>query len=877
MGKKIKNRHELLERREKASSSSRSNDDVHNSFELSAFFSCLLCLMNKLCVLRRRRLPVSGYRSSIFSFVRSVVKEHHSMHFQRLLFLVFSLCVVGLIAQSKKQKPQEFRHHCIHDTLRYEEAKTYQPLKLTPDPNYNRKRFASQTSAPPLHEPIRIFLSPILDNDPYTCYSVGQQVQTGQGPYSCTSQDILTATLKQFLLNIVNDAITILEGTLNVVPMQGNLILGTSNCGAQPPVSVPQEYQTTGVPNADYVLFLTARPIVNMGSDNSVLAYGLSCLANSINRPVAGQINFNPSALNTDPDFYRAQVRIALHELSHALGFTYQKFSQFVQWVNSTTAVPIPPSQTLSVVQSSTLNKQVTYIITPIATSTVQSYFGCSSLPGLELEDGGGPGTAGSHPEKRVFQNEYLTGEATSFPIFSNISLSVFADSGWYQLNYTYVESLVWGRGMGCNFAMNHCVPPNWPSNDGYYCSDTTGLVETCTFDRIGYGICNLVTYNQPLPPQFQYFSNPDLGGIDMLADYCPYMQSNTLCIQSYGTGNSAPGRTLSDITSAGETYCATCRCFSSSLGQPTGLATDNRCYNVTCAAPNDLRVQIGGVWYQCPYGGGSISNVIGFGGSLTCDPQLADTLCLEAPMVPAEQWPVYESISPTEGAPGSQVTITGRNFNLTGSMSVTIGAPCTNVVINSDTQLVATIADASNFGDPIYLTRPQLAVIITDGRGLTDYKTNQYIVDVSLNSNYFAALGQWIKNNPVWFVLILLAFIIPIICLIYCCRKCCCKKKKKPTRGKYRVSVAQNYNHNSAKQQHIAPQSLRPSSTSYPVQEQTLNYDPSNSAPYFTTPAPTAVVAAPPLSPGIPPSSPQPQVDVDSQSDPSEVSVSST
>lgn len=76
----------------------------------------------------------------------------------------------------------------------------------------------------------------------------------------------------------------------------------------------------------------------------------------------------------------------------------------------------------------------------------------------------------------------------------------------------------------------------------------------------------------------------------------------------------------------------------------------------------------------------------------------------------------------------------TGRNFMLTSSMSVTIGAPCTNVVVNSDTELVATIADSSNFGDPIYLTRPKLAVVITDARGLTDYRKVFFHLSISHN-----------------------------------------------------------------------------------------------------------------------------------------------
>lgn len=226
---------------------------------------------------------------------------------------------------------------------------------------------------------------------------------------------------------------------------------------------------------------------------------------------------------------------------------------------------------------------------------------------------------------------------------------------GWYfeiSRISSFSDFFVWDSSFelflllqGCNFALNRCVPPNWPSDNGYYCSDTSGLNQKCTFDRTGYGICNLVTYNQPLPSQFQYFSDPSLGGIDTLSDYCPYTQSNTLCIQSYGSGNSALGRNLNDLAAGGETYCPTCRyisllffvllrvtisfsfwyiswnrCFSSSLGKPTGLTPTNRCYNVTCAAPDDLRVKVDGIWYSCPYGGGSIKDVVGYGGEITCD-----------------------------------------------------------------------------------------------------------------------------------------------------------------------------------------------------------------------------------------------------------------
>jgi hypothetical protein len=132
--------------------------------------------------------------------------------------------------------------------------------------------------------------------------------------------------LRQYLIGIVNEAVSILQGTLKVVPQQGNLIISTSTCGSNPrtvfyllqrmiyfncfdkiiaqckllphsnvliivffsflffffstAASVPQQYQTNGIPNADFALFLTARPIPSSGSGSSVLAFASSCLAN---------------------------------------------------------------------------------------------------------------------------------------------------------------------------------------------------------------------------------------------------------------------------------------------------------------------------------------------------------------------------------------------------------------------------------------------------------------------------------------------------------------------------------------------------------------------------------------------------------------------
>lgn len=113
----------------------------------------------------------------------------------------------------------------------------------------------------------------------------------------------------------------------------------------------------------------------------------------------------------------------------------------------------------------------------------MRNYFGCDSIDGAELEDGGSSGTAGSHWEKRLFNNECInsfsvtssffiaqnrdmTGSASVNPVFSGLTLSLLEDSGWYRVNYSVADPLFWGRGQGCNFVAQACS--TWDPSKGY-------------------------------------------------------------------------------------------------------------------------------------------------------------------------------------------------------------------------------------------------------------------------------------------------------------------------------------------------------------------------------------------------------------------------
>lgn len=62
----------------------------------------------------------------------------------------------------------------------------------------------------------------------------------------------------------------------------------------------------------------------------------------------------------------------------------------------------------------------------------------------------GGDGTALTHWEKRIFQDEAMTGTVhTKDPAYSRITFALLEDTGWYKPNYQFVR-----------FTFKGCVTP---------------------------------------------------------------------------------------------------------------------------------------------------------------------------------------------------------------------------------------------------------------------------------------------------------------------------------------------------------------------------------------------------------------------------------
>uniref|UniRef100_A0A8C8Z232 Leishmanolysin-like peptidase n=1 Tax=Prolemur simus TaxID=1328070 RepID=A0A8C8Z232_PROSS len=143
-------------------------------------------------------------------------------------------------------------------------------------------------------------------------------------------------------------------------------------------------------------------------------------------------------------------------------------------------------------------------LVTPRVVDEARKHFNCPVLEGMELENQGGIGTELNHWEKRLLENEAMTGSHTQNRVLSRITLALMEDTGRQMLN-PYCDTL-----------------------------RSNPLQLTCRQDQRAVAVCNLQKFPKPLPQEYQYFDElsgipaedlPYYGGSVEIADYCPFSQ----------------------------------------------------------------------------------------------------------------------------------------------------------------------------------------------------------------------------------------------------------------------------------------------------------------------------------------------------------------
>eukprot|EP01062_Namystynia_karyoxenos_P031914 TRINITY_DN2361_c1_g2_i1.p1 TRINITY_DN2361_c1_g2~~TRINITY_DN2361_c1_g2_i1.p1 ORF type:complete len:1708 (+),score=322.90 TRINITY_DN2361_c1_g2_i1:87-5126(+) len=441
------------------------------------------------------------------------------------------------------------------------------------------------------------------------CASAGAQVPTFQNSVQgCNNDQVLTAQLRQYLDDIMADAVKWLSAALLVDPVVGNLKTGTKICNGRPcnppaapycgasswmdvGIRTPLDHNTNGVPDADYLVYVSAAP-----TQGNTVAWALTCMSDQRDRPIAAHVNFGPTRVDPtkpkDSITYSNYVATAVHEVMHALGFSSGHWNGKPYWFEAhcTAQGQANCKPTIQVAERG--QASVTKMATPEVIKKVREYSGCPTLNGAEIENEGGSGTAGSHWEKRVFGNEGMTGvKGVHEAEWSAMTLAYFYDTGHFDVDYSMVApDYFWGKGKGCSFwtdkcneiqpasarAPEFCFPPN-PNTD----------VSGCDYHFMATGRCDVNQYGSCVDNAFQYFPQGcQYGGTQSsLTDMCPTMSpySNTECTDP------ADGRTSQPFdNNLGQSRTKNSRCFVGNTLETSQRYTipmaELRCFAVECA-----------------------------------------------------------------------------------------------------------------------------------------------------------------------------------------------------------------------------------------------------------------------------------------------------
>ena len=329
------------------------------------------------------------------------------------------------------------------------------------------------------------------DNKNYTNIKIGVDY-TNFKETNLTNQSNCNK-IKELINETITDfqkLIKIEHRKINLTNIKNSNITIKSRCNLE---TLNENYGDFLIDN-DVIIFVSVKNDLD-----DILVSGSNCLFTFDYRIIGGvlYINNNINFTKKNSDLYFKYC--LLHELTHILIFD---------------------PNILKGLEMITKKKNKYYVNSKTVLEKARMHFNCKSLMGVQLEDieEGGEKIAGYHWDPRYMLGDYMISFDYMDVVISDITLALFEDSGFYEVNYYTGGLFKFGKNKGCDF-INLNITNSSLFND-YFCF-VPGISQ-CSQSRASTGHCTIYNYSKEIDEKgYQIFNNHYIGGLKRM-NYAP-------------------------------------------------------------------------------------------------------------------------------------------------------------------------------------------------------------------------------------------------------------------------------------------------------------------------------------------------------------------
>ncbi|EKG07926.1 surface protease GP63, putative [Trypanosoma cruzi] len=255
---------------------------------------------------------------------------------------------------------------------------------------------------------------------------------------SCKAEHVLTeAKTQSHIRKILFGAVKLHTERLLVKPTGGTITVPRATNGPCSHFTIPTRHKSDGVPDADFIIYAFAGP---SGTDSRAF-WAATCNTWGDLRPYISSMNFDPKYM-TDTAW---SVRVAAHEIAHALGFSQESMRE-------KSLVKKPERSVRGTHHRMLAGKNVQ--------EKAKAHFGCKSLEGMVLEDEDGPREKRNPSLEGTPRAGRADAPAVGAGYYTAPTMAVFVGMGYYRVNWSMAEPMSWAAAVAATSWSKSAIQP---------------------------------------------------------------------------------------------------------------------------------------------------------------------------------------------------------------------------------------------------------------------------------------------------------------------------------------------------------------------------------------------------------------------------------